>query len=134
MIKEKKEKDTQKESYVWIIPLVIVGLLFIVIFIFIIYYSFNNRFSNNGKIQMKTIYNSNYGPEEFGLGIEEDYKYEDFINDPKKFNRLTFDKDDFFIKGEDGRPQRIHPRKAEELGLSENNMLRMKRKIQGHRR
>jgi hypothetical protein len=65
-------------------------------------------------------------------GKNEDFRIE-ALSDTGKQIINYFDKDDFFIKGEDGRPQRIHPRKAEELGLSENNMLRMKRKIQGRR-
>ncbi len=57
MIKEKKEKDTQKESYIWIIPIGIIGGIFLIMLIFSLYYYFKARmsykassFENSGKI------------------------------------------------------------------------------------
>ncbi len=90
MIKEKKEKETQYENYIWIIPITIIGVLFLIAFIVSLYYYFKkNRIvpiSSHG-------YNIPNIPDrqDYGLpiqGFSSEAEKQEFINDVFKLRDL----------------------------------------------
>ncbi len=87
MIKEKKEKDTQFENYIWIIPITIIGILFLIAFIVSLYY----YFKKNRIVPISTHGYNIPNRKTHGIpiqGFSSEIEKQDFINNVFKLKKL----------------------------------------------